>query len=213
MRVKQAVITGFAILTLGVMDAVAQVAPGREVEVERSRARVADAMAKGDVATAQKLMAGPIPSRGTAAALAGITTYEEIRSCGFYPEETRLQCIIEIKQSGGYGGPLASAGSFEFVSFYVDFNSDGFQPWDYVGSGIVHVTDGSAKTNLAVYRDFNPPGGPRTSNGGASTTTVTNGPILKARAILRWGFPVCDPNAIPFFGNVFDFQIRMAPIR
>lgn len=54
-------------------------------------------------------------------------------------------------------------------------------------------------TNFAVYRDFNPPGGPRTNNGGAVTTTTTNGPIFKA--------------APQVWGNDFFFTIRLMPIR
>ncbi|HEX2120401.1 MAG TPA: hypothetical protein VHL59_02060 [Thermoanaerobaculia bacterium] len=47
-----------------------------------------------------------------------------------------------------------------------DWQGNGFQTTDYVGSGIVHITDGSGGTKFAVYRDFNPPGGPRTNDGG-----------------------------------------------
>lgn len=181
---------------------------GNTAKVEEMRTAAAAALAKGDARGAQKLLTGG------AVAQSAITTYEEIRSCGFYAQETRLACAIEIKRQFGYGGDIGGTGTFEYVSFYVDFNQNGtFDLPEYVGSGIAHIADGSSGTNLAVYRDFNPPGGLRTTNSGASTTTMTSGPILKARAILRWGLPVCDPNEVPFFGNVFDFSIRMAPIR
>lgn len=184
---------------------------------DAGRARVSEALAKGDTATAQKLL-GELSANlkspaAAAAAPAWNTSFEEIRACGFYPQETRLECVLDIKQAGGYGGPIGSFGSFEYVSFFIDWGNDGFQTTDFVGAGIVNVTDGSAKTNFAVYRDFNPPGGPRTSNSGASTTTTTNGPILRALAKLSWAIPSITPGQPVAFGNELPFTIRMMPIR
>ena len=177
-------------------------------EKEAARARISEALAKGDTATAEKYFAEVAKTVAQ-----GNPFFEEIRACGFYPQETRLECIVDVKQAFGYGGPIGSFGSFEHVAFFVDFDGTGFQTTDYVGTGIVHITDGSAQTHFAVYRDFNPPGGPRTSNGGNSTTTMTTGPILRARAILSWMFPICNPNQVPVWGSVLDFRIRMMPIR
>jgi hypothetical protein len=207
MRVGKAVFTALLAVSLIGLRAEAQSKPRPNNEKGAElRGRVLDAMSKGNATAAQKML-------GAGEAASEPTAYEELRACGFYPQETRLACVIEIKQSLGYGNTVGSPGTFEYVSFYVDFAGDGFQPWDYTGSGIVHITDGSAGSNLAVYRDFNPNGGPRTTNSGATTTTMTSGPLLKARAILRWATPATDPNEIPFWGNVIDFQIRMLPIR
>lgn len=179
---------------------------------DAGRGQVAAALSKGDLAGAEKLMA-TAGIAGPAAAAGGNINFEQIRSCGFYPQETRLECTIEIKQPAGYGGPIGSSGTFQFVAFYIDWHGNGWQRSDYVGSGIVHITDGSAKTNFAVYRDFNPPGGPRTQNNNNMAPTNTNGPILRARAILSWGTPIGGPNQVPVWGNVVDFQIRFMPIR
>jgi hypothetical protein len=191
--------------------ALAQTSPQSPVaNSDQARARIAEALTK-DVALAEKLQADVSSTLLKAAApgLNGNTNYEEIRSCGFYPQETRLECVVEIKQPGGYGGQIGSFGSFEYVAFYVDFGG-GFV---YVGSGIVHMTDGSGKANFAVYRDWNPPGGLRTTNGGASTTTTTSGPLLKVRARLQWNAPVATATSPITWGNTFDFVIRMMPIR
>jgi hypothetical protein len=175
------------------------------------RARVAEAVARGDSVALQRAYVE------VAQAKQGMptfhVTYEELRSCGYYAQETRLECTIDIKRPAGYGGPIGSPGSFEFVSCFVDHGGNAFQASDYVGSGIVNVADGSAGTSFAIYRDFNPPGGPRTSNSGATTTTTTNGPIFRARCILSWSTPIINPNQTPFWGNVIDFRIRMMPIR
>lgn len=183
---------------------------------EAARARASEALAKGDTAAAQKvildLTANLKPATGAVVPQWNVF-YEEIRACGFYPQETRLECVIDIKQQGGYGGPIGSFGSFEYVSFFIDWGNDGFTFTDYVGSGIVNLTDGSARTNLAVYRDFNPPGGPRTSLGGASTTTMTSGPIYNALAKLSWTLPSITPGAPVPWGNELQFRIRFMPIR
>lgn len=207
------VVFAFALTTQGQESRAAAAAAPNDI-----RARVSAALEKGDTATAEKLL-GELTATlkpnlaAAAAAPAWNTTFEEIRACGFYPQETRLECVLDIKLANGYGGPIGSFGSFEYVSFFVDWNNNGFQTTDYVGSGIVNVTDGSAKTNFAVYRDFNPPGGPRTSAGGASTTTTTTGPTFRALAKLSWAVPSITPGQAVAFGNELVFTIRMMPIR
>jgi hypothetical protein len=208
MRIKLVVMV--ALFAVPVVPIAAQAPVSRGAAIDEARMRVSEALSKGDNATAKKVIAD-----GKAAKFlqGGDTTYEEILSCGFYPQETRLECALAIKRPLGYSGPIGSFGSFEFVAFYVDWHSDGFDDSDYVGSGIVHVTNGSNGTNFAVYRDFNPPGGVRTSNGGGTTQTTTTGPILKARAVLQWSAPIAGPNGVPVWGNVYDFAIRLMPIR
>lgn len=178
---------------------------------DSTRDQVLDYLAKGDPASAEKVMSG---ANTAAVGAGGSIAFEEIKSCGFYPQETRLECTVAIKQPFGYGGPIGSLGSFEYVSFFVDWANDGFQITDYVGSGIVHITDNSSVTQFAVYRDYNPPGGPRTTApGGNSTTTFTTGPILKVLAKLSWFVPVTNPSVNQVWGNNFTFSIRMMPIR
>jgi len=179
------------------------------------RGRVSDALAKGDTATAQKLMldlsASLKLSPGAAAVPQWNTFFEEIRACGLYPQETRLACVIDIKQQGGYGGGISSFGSFEYVSFFIDWANDGFTSTDYVGTGIVHLAEGSAGTSFAVYRDFGPPGSLlRSRVGSASTSTVTG---YNALAKLSWTFPSITPGAPVPWGNELQFRIRVLPIR
>lgn len=184
------------------------------------RTRISEALSRDDHVTVEKLMAEALAEQNSAEAVApgpvhGSVAYEEIKACGFYPQETRLECIIDIKQNFGYGGPLETFGSTEYVSFCVDWNNDTvFQPTELVGQGNVVLHDGSGKTNYAVYRDINIPGGFRTRTTGPGTaSTITNGPILRARATLSWMFPPTSCNFTPVWGNVFNFRIRLDPIR
>ncbi len=150
--------------------------------------------------------------------------WEQIRACGFYPQETRLECIVQINQRSGYGGPIGSFGSFEYVYFCVDWDNDGvfdtsptLGSVESVGQGNVHMHDESARQrppwHYAVYRDIDVPGGLRTNLGGATTTTVTNGPTRRARAILSWLYAPTNCNYVPIWGDIHNFRIRFDPIR
>ena len=164
---------------------------------ETARSRVSEAVRRGNTGALMKLMAELTPTL-TPAAPRWNTSYEEIRACGLYPQETRLACVIDIKQDGGFGGGISSFGSFEYVSFFIDWANDGFTSTDYVGSGIVNVPDGSAKASFAVYRDFNPPGSLR-------ATPVTG---YNALAKLSWTFPSIIPGAPVAWGNELAFKVR-----
>jgi subtilisin family serine protease len=187
-------------------------------EKEAERAKVASYIEKGDTTGAEKLMqelkAKSPENNHSVQPFNFHVLFEEAKACGFYPQETRLECMIEIKQVGGYAGPIGSPGSTEYVYFCVDLRGSGLEP---VGMGNLQMHDesnGAQPTwQYAVYRDFNPLGGVRTSNTGNATTTVTSGPTRKARAILSWVLTPTDCNYIPYWGNVKDFRIRFDPIR
>jgi len=147
-----------------------------------------------------------------------IVTNEELLACGLYPQETRLECIIDIKEQSCYATTVDGSGAFEHVLFCVDWNADtNFSPAEVVGEVSVHVHDESngqtGPWKYAVYRDFTPPGGPRTDLGNTTTTTVTIGPTYHARAILSYNAAPSDCDFVPIWGNVLDFDIRLDPIR
>lgn len=179
------------------------------------RAEISKYIEAGDFATADKLFANAQPS---SIDTKGSVYFEELEACGFYPQESRLECVIPIKQRFGYGGPVGSFGSHEHVLFCVDWDQNGFYTQnEAVGSGMVHVHDEAGAATppwrYAVYRDIDPVGGPRTSNTGAVANTITAGPTYKARAILSWYAALPNCNATPVWGNARDFQIRLDPIR
>ena len=198
------------------MDLVAQTR-ARGPRSDADREKVSQLIEKGDIAAARKLMASFV-AETAAAAPSGSVDYEEIKACGFYPQETRLECIIEIKRRVGYSGPIGSFGSMEHVYFCVDwFNTGTFTQDGSAGQGSVQMHNESAGAvppwHYAVYRDFNPFGGFRTSNAGATTTSVTNGPTRTVRAILSWFDAPTGCNYVPVWGNVLDFRIRLDPVR
>jgi hypothetical protein len=186
-------------------------------EEEQLRGRVNDALSKGDTAAANKMLWDLASKKAAAAAgpVSGSVFFEEIRACGFYPQETRLACVIDVKQQGGYGGPIETFGSTEHVYFCVDWNGNGvFEQTESVGQGSVVMHDGAPRTNYAVYRDINIPGGFRTHTSQPGTAlTETRAPILNAQATLSWVLPPTGCNFSPVWGNVFRFRIRLDPVR
>jgi hypothetical protein len=225
-RTLAAAILGIALLSSGLQaqeQAQAQRGPNAA-----DRKRVLEAIGKGDYAGAEKLMlelqAG-LPSGAAAPAEGGSVFYEEIKACGFYPQETRLECIIEIKQTNGYAGPVGSFGSVEHVYFCIDYNNDGqFTQFESAGQGSVQMHDESAGARppwqYAIYRDFNPfgglgsaPGPLRTAPNGNNAPTTTNAPTKTVRAILSWFFAPTGCNFRPIWGNIVQFRIRFDPIR
>lgn len=187
-------------------------------EEEQLRGRVTEALGKGETDAANKLLSELASKKSNASAAAGpvggSVFYEEIRACGFYPQETRLACVMDIKQNGGYGGPIETFGSAEHVYFCVDWNGNGvFEQTESVGQGSVVMHDASARTSYAVYRDINIPGGFRTHTSPGAALTETRAPILNAQATLSWVLPPTGCNFSPIWGNVFRFRIRLDPIR
>jgi hypothetical protein len=187
------------------------------------RGKMLELVAKGDSPGAEKLHlelqaqlnAGP-PSPGVTAANSGSIFYEELKGCGFYPQETRLECVIEIKRNSGYSGNVGAIGSMEHVYFCVDWNNSGtFTQLESVGQGSVQMHDGGGPPpwSYAVYRDINLFGGPRTSAGGPGAVTQTNAPSVRVQATLSWNFAPTGCNYVPVWGNTVVFQVRLDPIR
>src|SRR6185295_11055631 len=134
--------------------------------------------------------------------------------CGFYPQETRLECVIEIKQPGGYGGSAAQTGTMEHVYFCVDWNgNNNYTQYESVGQGSVPMYDGPVPAFYAVYRDFNVFGGLLTKPGGAGVLTTTTNPpnVYNVKAILSWAYAPTGCNYVPTWGNILFFRIRMDP--
>ncbi len=227
-RWHAATVLGIAMLVSG-QQAQAQ-AQARRPPTTADRTRVLEAIGKGDFVGAEKLMQSleaALPPGAPAAAPTdgGSTYYEEIKACGFYPQETRLECIIEIKQPNGYAGPVGSFGSVEHVYFCIDYDNNGvFTQFESAGQGSVQMHDESAGARppwqYAIYRDFNPfgalgsgPGPLRTAPNGANAPTTTNAPTKTVRAILSWFSAPTGCNFQPIWGNIVQFRIRFDPIR
>ena len=56
----------------------------------------------------------------------GNTSYEELECVGYNPKLETLVATLRVKKDAGYSGGLCTAGSREYVTFYADFNNNGY---------------------------------------------------------------------------------------
>src|SRR5215471_6428201 len=132
------------------------------------------------------------------------TTFEEVTCVGFNPETNVLEAVIQIKLASDYEGDLCSAGSYEYVRFFLDYGS-GFED---VGLAAVNVHDIPISNDCAKKAD-------RPLSYAVSVTVQPKRnwcgtPVLpKARAILSWQtIPTAgDPNYTPVWGNKLDCHV------
>jgi hypothetical protein len=136
----------------------------------------------------------------------GDTTFEEIGCVGFQPQLNRLEAVVFIKQPTGYGGDVCSAGTPEYVRFYISF--DNGTTWQdqgvesFAAYNIPEGTSGAKRLEYAVTRRINPP---------KKFCFVNN--LALVRAILSWNVqpPPNDPNFIPVWGSVHNTHIQIDP--
>jgi hypothetical protein len=132
--------------------------------------------------------------------ISGDTSYEEIGCVGFSDSLSRLEAVVSIKQSSGYGGTLCTAGSQEYVRFYLSFDGGatwidegvtGFNAHDISGAKPLEY---SAAQPISVAEDF---------------CFYENLP--QVRAILSWNYapPANTPNYVPVWGNVVNVTIQI----
>ncbi|MEP6916193.1 MAG: hypothetical protein ABJC89_11130 [Acidobacteriota bacterium] len=129
------------------------------------------------------------------------TTYEELVCVGLQPQMDRLEAVINIKRSNGYGGDICSNGSHEYVRFFVDLHDNGV--FHDVGVAAVNVHDlpGVKPLCYAVYLDF---------TSVKKFCTVSN--VVKVRAVLSWNaIPSTNPNVLPVWGNRVDAEVQVRP--
>src|SRR5262249_36729724 len=72
------------------------------------------------------------------ATTSGDTTFEELSAVGLDPNLDLLVGVVNVKLKNGYSGGLCTAGSREYVAFWVDWGSGG---WEYAGTSSVEVHD------------------------------------------------------------------------
>jgi hypothetical protein len=137
----------------------------------------------------------------------GDTRYEELRCIGLNSDQDTLVGILDVKLPYGYSGGLCSAGSYEYVAFWVDWE-DG-AGWTYVGTTSVNVHDLSTippeGLHYSVFLPVNFTSHRRPCQEGAVTA--------KVRAVLSWQDrpPPDDPYHPPRWGNAKETLIHLRP--
>lgn len=122
------------------------------------------------------------------------------------PGFERLVATFRIKQNAGYSGNLCSAGSYEYVAFWADW--DNTCTFTYLGTVPVKVHDiNRAAGEDVCYMAVLP------VDLSAHRTGCEVPKIARVRAVLSWGAPpsTTDPNALNFWGNSIDTHVQIRP--
>lgn len=135
----------------------------------------------------------------------GDTAYEELDCLGLNPNLDQLVGVINVKLSSGYSGGPCTAGSQEYVAFWVDWGGG----WEYAGTTSVTVHDfssipvGGLQYSVFLPLDLNAHRQP--CEQGAKTA--------KVRAVLSWDVPpsTVDPYAPVTWGNSDETLILINP--
>ena len=137
----------------------------------------------------------------------GDTSYEELRCIGLNPVESALIGTLTLKRASGYSGDLCTAGSKEYVAFWIDHGSG----WAYAGTTSVDVHDlrgiGPDGIKYSVFLPVDLTAHQRPCESGPVTARV--------RAILSWQSapPSGDPDHVPHWGNREETIVHITPGR
>jgi len=138
----------------------------------------------------------------------GNTNYEDLHCVGYDSENGELTAIIRIKKKAGYSGNLCSAGSKEYVAFWLDSNNDGI--YGYLGTGNVNVYDFHSWPDGGLYYAVSIP-----VNFENFQSVCGENRVLHIRAILSWNDApptgAGDYNWVPTYGNREDILISPKP--
>jgi hypothetical protein len=145
---------------------------------------------------------GTLPNSPYKAVVAqsGNTSYEQLVCLGYEPIHDRLEAVVLVKLTAGYGGPLCSGGSREYVRFFIDWNNDGNWTDLGVSSFAAHDIPFEGVLHYSVHVPLDP-----------GLTPCFKPRLPKVRAILSWNDepPRDDPNYVPPWGNALDTTIQL----
>ncbi|HTW57317.1 MAG TPA: hypothetical protein VMD99_04280 [Terriglobales bacterium] len=132
---------------------------------------------------------------GSILSTSGNTDYEQLDCVGLDTNRSTLVGVVNVKLPYGFNGGLCTAGSTEYVAFWVDWGS-GYQ---YEGTATINTHDISDipadGLDYAAVLPIDLASHMQPCTNGAQTANV--------RAILSWQTPPppTDPNYVPVWGN------------
>jgi hypothetical protein len=135
-------------------------------------------------------------------ALSGNTSYEELKCVGYNPDRDLLKAVVWVKLPVGFLGDLCTAGSQEYVRFYVSFDNGATWQDQGVVSFTAHDEPGPKPLEYAV-----------TLQPHSYFTWCFRELLPRVRAILSWNVPPPPntPNYMPVWGNVLEEHIQVRP--
>jgi hypothetical protein len=131
--------------------------------------------------------------------------FEQVTCVGLSPSLDTLGAVIRVKRPSGYSGDLCSAGSFEYVAFWADFDNDGTFD-EYLGTANVKVhdispfPDGGIDYSVLWPVDFS-----------KRIRACARPQVIGIRAVLSWATPpsTTDPDDLETWGNRLDVKVLL----
>jgi len=133
------------------------------------------------------------------------TQFEALGCVGLDRDLSQLNATVIIKRDLGYNGGLCTAGSQEFVAFYMDFGGG----WEYMGTSSVGVHDIPRASQDALVYDVS-----LTVNLDAYRPAWCTVGKAKVLAILSWNVAPTpnDPTYKPIYGNNVTAEVELQPL-
>jgi hypothetical protein len=131
--------------------------------------------------------------------------FEEVTCAGLNPTLDTVGAVVHVKLPSGYSGDLCSAGSYEYVAFWADFNNDGTFD-EYLGTANVKVHDinpfpaGGIDYSVLLPVDFS-----------KHLKSCKTPQVIGLRAVMSWATPpsTTDPNDLKTWGNRLDVKVLL----
>lgn len=136
----------------------------------------------------------------------GNVSYEELNCLGLDYNREWLVAIFSIKRPCGYLGGLCSPGSYEYISFWADW--DDTCEWTYLDTVKVKVHDIPTIPSGDLHYAAILPVDLRKVR-----RWCINPKIGRIRAVLSWNTPpsTTDPDKLPHWGNRLDTHVQIKP--
>jgi hypothetical protein len=131
--------------------------------------------------------------------------YEELECVGLDYNAESLVASIRIKKNVGYSGDLCSAGSKEYISFWINWNNP--CEWEYINTVQLNVYDIQLVGNSLCYSVTLP------LNATFHRKLCNNPNLVQVRGVLSWNVApsTTDPNKLEFYGNRVDAHVQIKP--
>jgi hypothetical protein len=136
----------------------------------------------------------------------GDTTYEQLNCLSLDYNRDLLVGTFSIKLSSGFSGPPCSAGSVEYVSFWIDY--DDTCEWTYLNTAKVAVHDYNPIPGDGLHYWVAVP-----AKTAEHARTCKEPKIGRIRAVLSWSTPpsTTNPYDLPRWGNAIETHIEIRP--
>ncbi|HVI44794.1 MAG TPA: hypothetical protein VM802_07985 [Chitinophaga sp.] len=133
--------------------------------------------------------------------------YEQLMCVGLNTAQDTLGAVIEVKKSSGFSGNMCTAGSWEHVAFWADWDNNGSYD-SYLGTASVNVHDivgvpgGGLFYNVSLPVDLS-----------KHLKNCQEPNIVRVRAVLSWqSYPsTTNPNLLNYYGNRVDVLVQIRP--